>query len=88
MTITVYSKPNCVQCTGTYRALDKLGATYEVIDITTDPEAMKFVMGSGQQAAPVVLVTDAGQPDVIWGGYRPDRIAELAGALQTALVAA
>jgi len=26
MSITVYSKPACVQCTATYRALDKLEA--------------------------------------------------------------
>ncbi|MGO7969083.1 glutaredoxin domain-containing protein, partial [Rhizobium ruizarguesonis] len=25
MTITVYSKPACVQCTATYRDLDRLG---------------------------------------------------------------
>jgi glutaredoxin len=37
MGVTVYSKPNCVQCTGTYRAMDKLGVQYDVIDITTDP---------------------------------------------------
>ena len=28
MTITVYSKPSCVQCTATYRALDKLGLAF------------------------------------------------------------
>ena len=25
MTVTVYSKPACVQCTATYRALDRIG---------------------------------------------------------------
>ena len=34
MTITVYSKPACVQCNATYRALDKLDADYTVVDIT------------------------------------------------------
>ena len=31
MTITVYSKPSCVQCAATYRALDKLGFDVELI---------------------------------------------------------
>ena len=29
MTITVYTKPACVQCTATYKALDKQGIAYE-----------------------------------------------------------
>ncbi len=30
MNITVYTKPACVQCTATYRALDKAGIEYDV----------------------------------------------------------
>lgn len=30
MAITIYSKPNCVQCTATYRAMDKAGLSYEL----------------------------------------------------------
>ncbi|MGO7690447.1 glutaredoxin family protein, partial [Rhizobium ruizarguesonis] len=30
MTITVYSKPACVKCTATYRALDRLGVDYDI----------------------------------------------------------
>lgn len=78
MTVTVYSKPNCVQCTATYRTLDKLGVQYGVIDMTTDPEALAFVMASGQQSAPVVVVTEPGVADQVWGGFRPDLIADLA----------
>ena len=29
MTITVYTKPACVQCNATYKALDKQGIAYE-----------------------------------------------------------
>jgi glutaredoxin-like protein NrdH len=28
MTITVYTKPACVQCNATYKAMDKQGITY------------------------------------------------------------
>ena len=40
MTITVYSKPACVQCTATTRALEARGLAYQLIDLTEDDEAM------------------------------------------------
>ena len=79
MTITVYTKPACVQCNATYKALDKEGLTYEVVDITEVPEARDYVMALGYLQAPVVV---AGNDH--WSGFRPDRIKALAGADQTA----
>lgn len=73
MTITVYTKPACVQCNATYKALDKQGLTYEVIDITEDAQARDFVMELGYLQAPVVV---AGNDH--WSGFRPDRIKSLA----------
>jgi glutaredoxin-like protein NrdH len=35
--VTVYSKPTCVQCDATKRALTKAGVDYKVVDITKDP---------------------------------------------------
>lgn len=72
MNITVYTKPACVQCNATYKALDKQGLTYEVIDITEDPRARDFVMELGYQQAPVVV---AGNDH--WSGFRPDRVRSL-----------
>ncbi len=69
MTITVYSKPACVQCTATYRALDKLDADYTVVDISEDADARDYVMSLGHLQAPVVIVDGEH-----WSGYRPDRI--------------
>lgn len=69
MTITVYSKPMCVQCDATYRALDKQGLDYQSVDVTRDAEALGFIKGLGYQQAPVVI---AGEDH--WSGYRPDRI--------------
>lgn len=71
-TITVYSKPACVQCNATYRALDKAGLRYEVVDITEDATAREYVMGLGHLQAPVVV---AGGTN--WSGYRPDQIKAL-----------
>lgn len=72
MTVTVYSKPACVQCTATTRALDAKGISYEVIDLTTDDEAMNMVQQLGYRQAPVV-VADGHH----WAGFRPDMIARL-----------
>ena len=55
MTITVYTKPACVQCNATYKALDKRGLSHEVVDITEVPEARDYVMALGYLQAPVVV---------------------------------
>lgn len=69
MTITVYTKPACVQCNATYKALDKQGLEYDIVDITEDAEARDYVMALGYLQAPVVI---AGGEH--WSGFRPDRI--------------
>ena len=74
MTITVYTKPACVQCNATYKALDKQGIAYDVVDISLDDEARDYVMALGHLQAPVVV---AGGEH--WSGFRPDRIKALAG---------
>lgn len=73
--VTVYTKPACVQCTATKKALDKAGIDYNLVDITTDDDALAYVKGLGHQAAPVVVTEDAD-----WSGFRPDRIKALATA--------
>ncbi|WP_271800381.1 glutaredoxin-like protein NrdH [Dietzia maris] len=72
MAITVYTKPQCVQCGATIKALDKAGITYELVDLTTDIDARDYVMALGHLQAPVV-VTDTDH----WAGFRPDRIKNL-----------
>src|SRR5699024_1024604 len=52
MAITVYSKPLCVQCDATKRALDKADLAYETVDITEDPEALAHVKSLGYVQAP------------------------------------
>ncbi|BBY96348.1 glutaredoxin-like protein NrdH (plasmid) [Mycobacterium gallinarum] len=78
-TVTVYTKPACVQCNATYKALGKRGIAYDVVDISTDPEARDFVMALGYLQAPVVVAGDDH-----WSGFRPDRIRALAHATAAA----
>lgn len=73
MTVTVYSKPSCVQCTATTRALDRKGIAYEVVDISVDAEAYARVEGLGYRQVPVVIAGDRH-----WAGFRPDMISALA----------
>jgi glutaredoxin-like protein NrdH len=73
MSITVYTKPACVQCNATYKALDKQGLKYEIVDITEVDEARDYVMALGYSSAPVVVAGD-----VHWSGFRPDSIKALA----------
>lgn len=70
--ITVYSKPNCPQCTATYRKLKALGLPFNSIDVTEDAEAAKFVRSLNYSAAPVVVVREGAQIREHWSGFRPD----------------
>ncbi|MEM8694043.1 MAG: glutaredoxin-like protein NrdH [Pseudomonadota bacterium] len=72
MGITVYSKPACVQCIATTRALEARGLDYEVIDLTEDDAAMTQVSELGYRQVPVVI---AGEDH--WAGFRPDLIGRL-----------
>lgn len=76
MSVTVYTKPSCVQCNATYRALDAKGIEYEVLDVSQDEVALEQVKALGYMQAPVVI-TDEDH----WSGFRPDKIDELASRL-------
>lgn len=73
MTITVYSKPACVQCTATTRALEARGLDYSIVDLSEDAAAMERVTALGYRQVPVVIAGDAH-----WAGFRPDMIGQLA----------
>ena len=64
MSVTVYTKPSCVQCNATKRALAKAGLAYREVDLTQDAEALETVKAMGYQSAPV--------PVRCWPAFRPD----------------
>ncbi|EEB43937.1 Glutaredoxin-like protein NrdH [Providencia alcalifaciens DSM 30120] len=41
--ITIYSKPNCVQCNATYQAFERKQLQYKVIDLSEDNQAIEFI---------------------------------------------
>ncbi len=78
-TITVYTKPACVQCTATKKALGKAGLDYELVDISVDDTARDYVTSLGYLQAPVVVAGDEH-----WSGYRDSRIKDLAATVAAA----
>ncbi|GAA1169126.1 MULTISPECIES: glutaredoxin-like protein NrdH [Nesterenkonia] len=82
MSVTVYTKPACVQCNATYRALDKNGLTYRSVDISQDAEALERVRALGYMQAPVVITDDDH-----WSGFRPDKISGLVARAEATSVA-
>jgi len=73
MTVTVYTKDNCVQCEATKRHLDKIDVAYETVNITNNIGALDKLIALGYRSAPVV-VTD----DDSWAGYIPEKLDKLA----------
>ena len=69
--VTVYTKPDCPQCSMTKKQLDKLGIDHDTVDVTTDPDAHAYVTGLGYASAPVVVVNNG---EAHWSGFRPDHL--------------
>lgn len=79
--LTVYTKPECIQCDRTQKALTRGGLDYRTRDVTQDPEALRHITEDlGYRQAPVV-VTDDNQH---WSGYQPARLKQLATAKSAA----
>ena len=72
MSITLYTKPACVQCKATEKAFDRAGLTYDTVDISLDDEARDYVLALGYLQAPVVEANGEH-----WSGFRPERINSL-----------
>lgn len=69
MTITIYTKPNCMQCEQTKKFLDRSNVSYKTVDISQDSEAYSLVTEMGFQSAPVV-VTDIDK----WAGFKVEKL--------------
>lgn len=70
--VTVYGRPNCVQCNATYRALEAKGVSYKKVDLGQHEEMATEFRNQGHIQAPVVVVESD-----LWSGFRPDKISQL-----------
>lgn len=72
MKITVWEKPNCVQCNQTKREFDKLGIQYQTRRLDRSPKAVERFLEMGLTSAPIVETDDRR-----WSGFRLNRIRSL-----------
>ncbi len=90
-TLTIYSKPACVQCTGTLRHLEskknaegeklKANKDFDYIDATQDEAAFDFIANTlGTRQMPVGVARDEdGNVLDWWTGFNPDKLDEWVG---------
>lgn len=77
MAITVYTRPGCVQCNATYRALESKGLEYDLVDVSEHLEVVAYIEELGYKQLPVVVVDDENH----WSGFRPDKISAVAALM-------
>ncbi|AVY97942.1 MULTISPECIES: glutaredoxin-like protein NrdH [Lelliottia] len=79
MSITIYTRNDCVQCHATKRAMENRGVAFEMVNVDLQPDAADALRAQGFRQLPVVI---AGETS--WSGFRPDMI----NRLQTQAVSA
>ena len=72
MSITIYTRNDCVQCHATKRAMESRGVDFEMVNVDLVPEAADALREQGFRQLPVVI---AGETS--WSGFRPDMINRL-----------
>lgn len=70
MSITLWTKPGCVQCDATARQFQKRGIIYRTRKLT--PKAVERFIELGLTAAPIVETDDRR-----WSGFRLEKIKSL-----------
>lgn len=74
--VTVMSKPACVQCTAVKRYLNQHDIPYTEVDMTEDDNALATAKSLGYLQAPVVLV-GSGEAQTHFSGFDPGELAKL-----------
>lgn len=84
-TITVYSKPGCVQCVATYRKLDRHNVEYDrVPDVTVNVDLVESIRARARELTvaggmPYVTVyNESNELIADWFGFNPDNLDQYA----------
>ena len=72
LVVTVWTKPNCVQCMQTMRVMDQEGIKYQVRRLDKSYKAVERFKEMGLISAPIVETDDRR-----WSGFRINRIRSL-----------
>ena len=75
MKITVYSKPNCMQCNFTKKYLEDAGIDFEVKDVSVSEEAKNELKELKFMSLPVVRA----EGFEAFSGFRPDLLDQIVG---------
>lgn len=70
--ITVYSKPNCMQCEFSKKYLNDKGVKFKEINVFEDDEALKMLRDEGYSQMPVVDINGERHT-----GFRPEILAKV-----------
>lgn len=73
--LTVYYKPNCIQCEMTKMWLNQNKIQFESVDVSEHPEKLEEIKLNGFQQLPVVTLDK--NFNNAWAGYNLDRLLEL-----------
>lgn len=68
--VTVYSKPNCMQCNFTKKWLDDNKIEFKEVNVMDEPQTLMVIKSWGFQSLPVVEIE--GQEPFF--GFQPDRL--------------
>ncbi|WP_028125690.1 glutaredoxin-like protein NrdH [Eremococcus coleocola] len=71
--ITVYSKPNCMQCEMSKRYLKDKGIEFKEINVFEDADSLEMLRSAGLTQMPVVMAE--GHDPIT--GFRPNMLAKL-----------
>ena len=77
LVVTVWTKPNCVQCMQTLRVMDQEGIKYQTRRLDKSVKAAERFKEMGLMSAPIVE-TDTKR----WSGFRVEKIRSLAKHLR------
>jgi len=72
MTLIVYGKVACPQCTATENYLKNNAIPYTKVDVTKDPAGLKTVLALGYKSMPVVV-----NGHNHWSGFDIDKLQKL-----------
>lgn len=76
--LTVYSKPNCMQCEMTKIWLNQNKIPFETVDTKANPEALELLSHYGWQTLPVVVIDDEiSDNSKSWSGFQIDKLERL-----------
>lgn len=76
--ITVYSRPNCMQCEMTKMWLTQNKIPFEAVDIEANPEALELLRHYGYSSLPVVAIDDElSDESKTWAGFQIEKLEAL-----------